>query len=65
MLDELQIPGPRIPNDYEALGHTQGVVGDVAMTQGPTDRKVIGKIGESLAKGFVVREVAAEMIRVP
>eukprot|EP00975_Prorocentrum_lima_P029715 6236903-Prorocentrum_lima.AAC.1 len=24
MLDELQIPGPRIPNDYEALGHTHG-----------------------------------------
>eukprot|EP00975_Prorocentrum_lima_P018464 3887772-Prorocentrum_lima.AAC.1 len=30
MLDELQIPGPRVPGDYEALGHTHGVVGDVA-----------------------------------
>eukprot|EP00975_Prorocentrum_lima_P025721 5411780-Prorocentrum_lima.AAC.1 len=50
MLDELQIPGLRIPSDFEAMGHTQGVVGDVAVTQGPTDRKVIGKVGESSAK---------------
>eukprot|EP00975_Prorocentrum_lima_P028426 5973909-Prorocentrum_lima.AAC.1 len=65
MLDELQFPGRRIPSDFETMGHTQGVAGDVAVTQGPTDRKVIGKVGESAAKGFIVREVAAEMINVP
>eukprot|EP00975_Prorocentrum_lima_P056555 11858445-Prorocentrum_lima.AAC.1 len=65
MFDELQIPGPRIPDDYETLGHTYGVVGDVAVTQGPTDRKVIGQIGKSVGEGFIVREVAAEMVKVP
>eukprot|EP00975_Prorocentrum_lima_P009409 2001923-Prorocentrum_lima.AAC.1 len=35
MLDELQIPGRRIPSDFITKGHTQGVAGDIAVTQGP------------------------------
>eukprot|EP00975_Prorocentrum_lima_P024546 5159710-Prorocentrum_lima.AAC.1 len=61
MMDKLQIPGRRIPSDFTTQGHTQGVAYEEAVTQGPTDRKVIGKIGESVAKGYIVREVAAEM----
>eukprot|EP00975_Prorocentrum_lima_P024884 5224540-Prorocentrum_lima.AAC.1 len=65
MMDKLEIPVNRIPSDFITQGHTAGVAYKEAETQGPTDRKVIGKAGKTDAEGYIVREVAAEMVFVP
>eukprot|EP00975_Prorocentrum_lima_P061548 12880551-Prorocentrum_lima.AAC.1 len=56
VLNSLKLP--KIPEDFIALGHTEGVVEvkGSAKVQGPKERKIVDNIYNDETGGFLVKE---------